>query len=110
MRVELSSPVTGDTSPGENQHLAKLCPAFVSTEESASVKLQPEYTGCLRSGPRVYLSRRGCTLHACEPPAAWGGGGGFGGGRGLYVFRSAGWFSLSVLTPAPPYVHHAADC
>lgn len=101
--VEFSSLVTGDTSACDKQHLAKLYPAFVSKEKAASVKLQSEYTGCRWSGPRVYLSRRGCTLHASEPLVAWGGG-------WLYVFRSAGWFSLSVLTLAPVCVHHATDC
>lgn len=55
------------------QHPEILCIVFVSKEEAASVKLQSEYTACLWSGSRVYLSRRGCILHASELGQVLGG-------------------------------------
>ena len=55
------------------QHLEKLYTVLVFKEEAASVKLQSEYTARLRSGSRVYLSRRGCILHASELGQVLGG-------------------------------------
>lgn len=62
-----------DMSFNAKQHPEIMFTVFVSKEEAASVRLQAEYTACLWSGSRVYLSRRGCILHASELGQVLGG-------------------------------------